>query len=337
MYELKPERTDSWEVGLTARFLKHFNADFSFYSTKTYNQTFDPQISVSSGYSKMYLQTGSVRNQGFELSLGYQNTWNNAFKWSSNYTFSANKNEILELVDNYVHPETGAIINKDRLDVGGLARAHFILKKGGTLGDLYSSADLQRDSNGNVYIDQNGNIAVNDNVGDIKLGTVFPKCNMAWRNDFSWKGINVGFMVSARIGGIVYSATQAAMDLYGVSEVSATARDNGGVWANGGDLINAEKWYTAVGGSTGIPQYYTYSATNLRLQEASIGYTIPRNKVLGVADITVSLVGRNLLMIYNKAPFDPESVASTGNYYQGIDNFMMPSTRNLGFNVRLKF
>lgn len=131
MYELKPERTDSWEVGLTARFLKHFNADFSFYSTKTYNQTFDPQISVSSGYSKMYLQTGSVRNQGFELSLGYQNTWNNAFKWSSNYTFSANKNEILELVDNYVHPETGAIINKDRLDVGGLARAHFILKKGG--------------------------------------------------------------------------------------------------------------------------------------------------------------------------------------------------------------
>ena len=270
MYELKPERTDSWEVGLTARFLKHFNADFSFYSTKTYNQTFDPQISVSSGYSKMYLQTGSVRNQGFELSLGYQNTWNNAFKWSSNYTFSANKNEILELVDNYVHPETGAIINKDRLDVGGLARAHFILKKGGTLGDLYSSADLQRDSNGNVYIDQNGNIAVNDNVGDIKLGTVFPKCNMAWRNDFSWKGINVGFMVSARIGGIVYSATQAAMDLYGVSEVSATARDNGGVWANGGDLINAEKWYTAVGGSTGIPQYYTYSATNLRSHEASI-------------------------------------------------------------------
>lgn len=337
MYELKPERTDSWEVGLTARFLKHFNADFSFYSTKTYNQTFDPQISVSSGYSRMYLQTGSVRNQGFELSLGYQNTWNNNFKWSSNYTFSANKNEILELVDNYVHPETGLIINKDRLDVGGLARAHFILKKGGTLGDLYSSADLQRDSNGNVYIDQNGNVAVNDNVGDIKMGSVFPKCNMAWRNDFSWKGINVGFMISARIGGITYSATQAAMDLYGVSEASAAARDNGGVWVNGGDLVNAQKWYTAIGGSTGIPQYYTYSATNVRLQEASIGYTIPKNKVLGIADITVSLVGRNLWMIYNKAPFDPESVASTGNYYQGIDNFMMPSTRNLGFNVRLKF
>lgn len=337
MYELKPERTDSWEVGLTARFLKNFNLDFSYYNTKTYNQTFDPQISVSSGYSRMYLQTGSVRNQGFELSLGYQNTWNNNFKWSSNYTFSANQNKILELVDNYIHPETGLVINKDRLDVGGLARAHFILKKGGTLGDLYSSADLKRDDNGNVYINQNGDVAVNDNIGDIKLGSVFPKCNMAWRNDFTWKGFNLGFMVSARIGGIVYSATQAAMDLYGVSEASAAARDNGGVWVNGGDLVNAQKWYTAIGGSTGIPQYYTYSATNVRLQEASIGYTIPKNKLWGVADITLSLVGRNLWMIYNKAPFDPEAVASTGNYYQGIDNFMMPSTRNLGFNVRLKF
>ena len=337
MYDLKPEKTDSWEVGVTMRFLKNFNLDLSYYNTKTYNQTFDPKISVSSGYSSLYLQTGSVRNQGVELSLGYQNTWNNNFKWSSNYTFSANKNEILELVDNYKHPETGELITKERLDVGGFSQARFILKKGGSLGDLYSLSDLQRDSNGNIYVDNKGNIALNNNVDDIKLGSVFPKCNMAWRNDFSWKGFNLGFMLSARIGGIVYSATQAALDLYGVSEASAAARDNGGIWVNGGDVINPETWYTTVGGKNGIPQFYTYSATNVRLQEASIGYTIPKQKLWGVADITVSLVGRNLWMIYNKAPFDPESVATTGNYYQGIDNFMMPSTRNLGFNVRLKF
>ena len=54
-------------------------------------------------------------------------------------------------------------------------------------------------------------------------------------------------------------------------------------------------------------------------------------------DITLSLVGRNLWMIYCKAPFDPESVATTGNYYQGIDYFMMPSLRSVGFNLKLKF
>ena len=336
MYNLKPERTDSWEVGLTARFLNHFNLDLALYTTKTYNQTFDPKISVSSGYSTLYVQTGSVRNKGVELGLGYSNEWGK-FKWSSNYVFSTNKNEILELLENYVHPETGTVITKERLDVGGMGQARFILKKGGSLGDLYSTADLQRDSNGNILVDQNGSVTANYNAEDIKLGSVFAKCNMSWRNDFSWKNLNFGFMLSARIGSIVYSATQAAMDMYGVSESTEIARNQGGVYVNGTDLVNAQKWYTTIGSQSGIPQYYTYSATNLRLQEASVGYTIPRDKLWNVADVTVSLVGRNLLMLYCKAPFDPEAVASTGNYYQGIDNFMTPSARSLGFNVRFKF
>ena len=114
-------------------------------------------------------------------------------------------------------------------------------------------------------------------------------------------------------------------------------RDKGGVVINGGDIIDAQNWYSVVGGELGIPQYYTYSATNVRLQEARIAYNFPKSRLWNVADVTVALVGRNLLMIYNKAPFDPEAVASTGNYYQGIDYFMMPSTRNLGFNVLVKF
>ena len=55
------------------------------------------------------------------------------------------------------------------------------------------------------------------------------------------------------------------------------------------------------------------------------------------SDIQVSVVGRNLWMIYNKAPFDPEAVATTDNYYQGIDYFMLPSTRNIGVNVKITF
>ena len=336
LYNLKPENTTSWEIGLTARFLKHFNLDVTLYHTTTYNQTFNPQISVSSAYSTLYVQTGSVSNKGIELSLGYKNKWGD-FGWASNYTFSANRNKINELVRNYVHPETGTIINKDRLDVGGHGQAHFILKEGGTLGDLYSLSDIKRDSQGRVYIDNEGKVYTDNNVGDIKLGSVFPKCNMAWRNDFSWKGLNVGLMFSARFGGIVYSATQATLDTYGVSETTAQARDLGYVEVNGGDRINPETWYTTIGSKNGVPQYYTYSATNIRLQEASIGYTIKKNKLWNVGDITLSLVGRNLLMLYCKAPFDPEATASTGNYYQGIDYFMTPSTRSIGFNVKVKF
>lgn len=336
MSNLKPEKTDSWEIGLTTRLTSGFSLDVSLYSTKTYNQTFDAQMSVSSAYKKLYVQSGKVQNKGIELALGYQNTWGD-FKWSSNYTFSANKNKILEIVENYVHPETGEIINIDRLEVGRLGLTRFILKKGGSLGDLYSSAELMRDQDGYIYVTPEGNVVKGNAKEDIKLGSVFPKSNMSWRNDFSWKNFNVSFLISARLGGIVYSATQATLDRYGVSQASADARDNGGIYINDGDLISAQNWYTVIGGELGIPQYYTYSATNVRLQEARIAYNFPRNKVWNLADVTVSLIGRNLWMIYNKAPFDPESVASTGNYYQGIDYFMMPSTRNLGFNVLLKF
>ena len=336
LYDLKPERTDSWEVGLTARFLKHFNFDVSFYNTKTYNQTMDAKLSPTGGYSTFYAQTGNVRNRGVELSLGYKNTWNK-FSWSSNYTFSANKNKILSLIDGYINPVTGEEITKDRMDVGGLSKARFILKVGGSLGDLYSQSDLLRDSNNKIYVNADGNVAVNDKADDIYLGSVFPKANMAWRNDFQYGNWGLGFLLTARLGGVVYSATQAVLDSYGVSEATAAARDNGGDVINGNDMIDAQKWYTVVGADSGIPQYYTYSATNLRLQEASVSYTIPRKKLKNIMDITLSLVGRNLWMIYCKAPFDPESVATTGNYYQGIDYFMMPSLRSVGFNLKLKF
>ncbi len=336
MDELFAERTDSWEAGVTARMFKHFNFDLSLYYATTRNQTFDPQISVSSGYQTLYVQSGAVVNKGIEATLGYTNKWND-WGWSSNFTFSANRNKITELLDSYVHPETHEVISVDRLNIGGLARARFILKTGGSMGDLYSARDLRRDSNGDIYVDADGKVTVEDNVQDIYIGSVFPKANLAWRNDISWKGINLGFMFSARLGGVVYSATQAALDAYGVSERSAAARDNGGVLINGSERIDAQTWFTTIGSDSGVPQYYTYSATNVRLQEASLGYTIPKRKLGNVMEMTFSLVGRNLWMIYNKAPFDPESVATAGNFYQGIDYFMMPSTRNIGFNVRIKF
>lgn len=334
--KLYPERTNSWELGLDARLFNDFSIALSWYKAKTFNQTFDPKISVSSGYSTIYLQTGSVSNMGFEASLGYGHDWGD-FRWETGFTFSHNKNEILELVDNYEHPETGELISKDRLEIKGLGKAKFILKKGGTLGDLYTQSGLKRDNNGIIEVDPSGALVTVDNLPDIKLGSVFPKANLAWRNDFSFKGINLGALITARLGGIVFSATQAAMDQYGVSETSALARDEGFVFVENSIYVNPQVWYTAIGSQSGLPQYYTYSATNVRLQEAHIGYTLPRGWFNNLMSVNLSLVGRNLLMIYNRAPFDPENVATTGNYYQGIDYFMIPGTRNIGVNVKVTF
>ncbi len=74
---------------------------------------------------------------------------------------------------------------------------------------------------------------------------------------------------------------------------------------------------------------FTWSYNRNEIRQLAEGALNPvtgePRKWLKVCTATVSLVGNNLWMIYCKAPFDPESVASTGLNYQGIDYFMMPS------------
>lgn len=334
--DLKPERTLTYEVGLEARLWQDLSINLSWYLADTYNQTFDPQLPPSSSYSTIYLQTGSVRNTGVEASVGYNHTWH-GFTWDSNFTFSWNRNEILELAGDAKNPITGEALNLPKLDIKALGKAKYVLKQGGSLGDLYTTSAIMGSDKGYIEVDENGNITIDDIGTDIFLGSVFPKYNLAWRNDLSCKGIHLGFLFSGRIGGVCYSATQANLDLYGVSEASADARDAGGVLVNGREWMDAQKWYQAIGSQSGLPLYYTYSATNFRLQELSIGYTLPRKLFRDKCSLTISAVGHNLWMIYCKAPFDPEAIASTGNNYQGIDYFMMPSLHSMGFNIKLDF
>ena len=338
MYDLKPERTNSVELGMNFRFINDITFDVTYYHADTKNQTFNPELPVNQ-YSKIYIQTGSVRNWGMEFALNYSHTWGN-FTWNSGLTYSFNRNKITELADNAVNPVTGERFSMDVLDMGGLGSTRFLLKKGGTMGDIYSTIDLVRDSNGAIYVDETQAIAtaeIRDKENYIKLGSVLPKGNLAWSNSFQWKNLGASFMINARLGGRVFSRTQAVLDYYGVSEASADARDQGMITLNNGDTVSPQMWYSIVAGGTAVPQYYIYDATNIRLGEVTVSYTFPRRWLANVCDIKLSFVGRNLLMLYNKAPFDPESVATTDNYYQGIDYFMMPSMRNLGFNVNFTF
>ena len=320
-----PERTNSWEAGLTARFFDNaLTLDVTLYQSNTRKQTFLRPITVSEGYSSEYVQTGNVRNRGIELSLGYSHEFGKV-TWNTSFTYSMNRNKIIDLLDN---PE-------ETISTSGLNGVGVILKKGGTMGDVYSYTDFARDNEGNIALDASGNVIRQTLTNPKYIGNVLPKGNIGFSNEFSWKGISLGFLLTARLGGIVMSQTQAIMDYYGVSKASAVARENGGIPVNTG-MVSAESYYSVVGGDNPIWSEYTYSGTNVRLQEAHIGYNIPK-RWLGGLDLSLGLTANNLWMIYCKAPFDPESTASTGTFYQAMDYFMQPSLRSLGFNVKLKF
>src|SRR3712207_9537256 len=76
-------------------------------------------------------------------------------------------------------------------------------------------------------------------------------------------GVNINFLISARVGGHVTSATQAMMDSYGVSKVTADARDAGGVTIDG-HTYDAKRYYTTIGQNR-LGAYYLYAATNIKL------------------------------------------------------------------------
>lgn len=335
MRNLKPEKTRSWEFGLNSKWLDNrLSFDLTYYKSNTINQTFTADLSISSGYSKAYIQSGNVRNEGIEMALGYSDKWN-GFAWDSHLTLSWNKNKIIKLTEGSINPMTGEPITKDNYDMGQLGNldARVKLYKGGSIGDVYATHRIKRDGNGNVFVSQEGKIEI-ESVDEFKLGSILPKTNMGWSNNFSYKGVNLGMTLTARFGGIALSGTQSVLDQYGVSQVTANYRDTGGVPINHG-YVDTEKYFDTV---KGYATYYTYSATNVRLAELSLSYTLPKEWFRDKLRMTVGLVGKNLWMIYCKAPFDPEATASTqSNYYQSYDYFMQPTTRNLGFSVKLNF
>lgn len=332
--KLYPEMTRSWEVGMDLRlWQERLTLDITYYKSNTNKQTFQIPISGSSGYSSMVVQSGCVQNKGVEAVLGVK-LRSGDFSYNASFAYTLNRNKIKSMVPYYttLDGQVGSLnqITKSNIDGGA---ASFILREGGTMGDLWTKNVIKKDEDGNYLVNAGGKLEIA--ALSQKVGSVLPKYTLSMNNDFRYKGFRAGFQLHARVGGKVLSATQAYLDGYGVSKASAEARDNGGIPVNQGK-VDAETWYTTIG--TGkVYSHYIYNATNIRLQEASIGYTLPKRWFRDVCSIDISLVGRNLWLIYCKAPFDPESASSTDTYYQGIDFFMQPSLSSYGFSVKLNF
>ena len=335
--DFKPERTKSWEVGADVRLWGNkliLNA--TYYSSRTYNQVFNPDISSTSTYSSLYVNAGRVDNKGVEVSAELNQNLD-PVKWSSNLVYSRNRNKVVDMLDSY-KLSNGTVISQDSMVMGGTTGVKMVLREGGQIGDIYVNT-LKTDEHGAIWVSPTGSNVAPAKDTWIYAGNSNPSYTLSWRNEFNWKGLSLGFMFNARVGGVGVSLTQAAMDYFGVSERTATDRLNGGALVNG-QRIPAENYYQTIGGNgaDAIGACYVYSMTNVRLGELTLGYDIPVQKwCKWIKGLNVSFIGRNLWMLYCKAPFDPETVAGTGTFSSGIDYFMQPSTRNLGFSVKVTF
>ncbi len=325
--DLKAERTRSFELGIDSRW---FDGALTFgatiYQSNTLNQLLETDLDPGTGYKKLYVQAGNVRNRGIEMTLGFNKKFG-PVDYSTSVTATANRNKIIKLASGVKNPITGEVF-----DLTDIAKGRFRLREGGELGDVYASERIKRDANG--YIEYTpGQSLVTEPTEPYKLGSVNAKWNLGWKHGVSFKGFDLNVLFTARLGGIVISKTQAALDKFGVSQASADARDAGGVNIGQGLTIAPQQYYDAV---YNLDSYYVYSATNVRLQELSLSYSLPKS-ILGKTfkNVGVSLYATNLWMIYNKAPYDPELTGSTGTFGQGYDYFMLPSQRTIGASIKL--
>ncbi len=333
---LKPELSTSIEIGTEWRFLNNsLGFDITWYKSNTRNQYFELNSTTpGTGLSTFYLNAGDIQNSGIEATIDYSRSFGKKIKWNTMLNITSNRNKIIDLATQ-IPPNTNYKITD-----GGVNNYNLVIRKGGSFGDITGKLFL-RDANGNIIVDgatgkpQSGDFGI--------VGNPNPKLVLGWSNSFTFKNnLSIGFLINGRFGGKVMSITQAVLDQYGASKISADARKNGGVdiaasKVGGGTYsgkIPAEAFYTTVGGRDGITEYYMYDATNIRLQELSIGYPVKLRGTV-IKNLHISLIGRNLFFFSKKAPFDPETSMSTGNGLQGVDVFGLPPVRSFGLNLKM--
>ena len=361
-----PEKTKSFETGLETQLFKDcMNFDITYYNSAMHNSYLT--ASLLSGKT-LPVNSGIIRNQGIEMTVGYDWKLSRNWRWKTSVNFSYNYNNIEEI---YQDPKTGeSAVLKDEIGEGAVQIRY---EKGGKYGDMYIK-DLVRHE-ADVY-DSNGKLL--NKKGDIKLtfsgtvqesqtynkyiGNMSSDFQLSWSNTFTYKDFSLYFLVNGRIGGKVVSLTERYLDRMGNSKRTGDAREYAENWVNpetgkkglyikngkivskeeggtkhamfindGRDIISVQKYY-----ENASMEDYVYDATNFRLRELSLGYTF-RNLFGDYKNLNISFVCRNLFFIYRAAPVDPDISLATGNGAGAFDMFNTPSARSFGFNLKLNF
>lgn len=338
----RPENSKSFEAGFDLGLMNYrLNWDFTYYNTNLTNSYF---LAATTGGKSKPVNTGSIRNQGFETTINYNVISTQDWIWRTGLNLSFNDNKIKKTFKD----EQGNPAKMEQLIANGSIAVRYA--EGGSYGDMFA-LDFTRNEDGSIYIDPNSGTPIKSSSDWIYLGNMNSKWNLGWSNTVSWKDLSLYFLISGRIGGKFISLTEAYLDYAGMSQRSADARLNAEAnniyWtaADGtqkpgmyvqGTLVPVEDYYKTIGGQR-IASEYVYDATNIRLGELSLTYQFHRPFHGFLQNITVSAVGRNLFFFYKKAPNDPDIALSTKNGLGAFDIFNMPSARSFGLNLKIEF
>ncbi|MEL6252240.1 MAG: SusC/RagA family TonB-linked outer membrane protein [Bacteroidota bacterium] len=365
--DLKPERLTTFEVGADLRFFDNrLGLDVTWYQNNATDQIISIPVSQTSGFGSKFINAGEIESSGIEALVNIGVVRNDDFKWNIGMNFTSARSKVISLIDD--------------LEVYQISNNYLSVQArlGGRMGDVYGTGFVLVDpaTNSTVTVDdiedieddwghlyQNGFPVRDPNLR--KLGNYNPDFMLGIQNQFSFKGVNLGFLVDWRQGGVVMSRTlliggtsglmaetaefdreattfvggQTRVDGVSTLDRDGYIQDADGNFVTNDVAVSARDFYWSHF-NRGNEEVGIYDASFVKLRELSIGYTFGpgvANKI-GAQSISLSLIGRNLLLFTENPHFDPELFSYNGNtIVPGVEDMATPSSRSFGVNLGIKF
>ena len=364
--DLKPETTRSTEFGLESSFWKNrIHLDVAYYNTNSFDQILEIKTTAASGYTSQLINAGKINNHGLEIQLDVTPVQVRNFKWNVGLNFSANTSKV-EILD-----YAGQIQN---YTIGSSGGVDVLASVGKAYGTLFGTVYL-RDANGNIIVGANG-LPKADPQNKV-LGHYTPSWLGGITNTFTYKHVELSFLIDANVGGKIFSGTNRTGNYTGVLAQTLAGRDaahgglnyyypnntgstktllTSGVTPNG-EIIYDDgvifKGVQADGTPNGqvisaqeyykasynISEAYLYSSTFVKLREVKLTYNFNKRliKKIGLEGASIAATGRNLFFLYKAVPNIDPETAFSTGNAQGLESLSLPSTRSYSFNLNLKF
>jgi hypothetical protein len=350
--ELKSELTEEIEFGVDLRFFNNrIGLDVAYYERKMTDAILNASLPNTTGYSNVWLNSGSMTGSGIEATLNLGIIQSDDFSWNSQVNFTSSKNTVEELAPGL-----------DKLFLAGFNSAGSYLiagnQYGAVVGGVYlrSGAGGANDDGLNI---PDGDVVINSDptsseygfqaVDPVQrsIGNPNPDFILGWNNNIKIKDFSLGFLLDWREGGDLLNGVAWALSYFGRDGLSAETRVEAptpivGVKEDGSPndipVVRDQYYYqSSVGGFGSVWEQFVQDGGWIRLREVSLGYNLPLAQ-MGIDFIksgNVSIVGRNLWYSSDYNGVDPEtSLTGVGNG-QGVDYFNMPSTRSVMFKLNL--
>ena len=332
---LKAETVTGVEFGLDARlFANRVRLSATYYDQLSEDLLVPIQVSSSTGFTNSWDNIADMSNKGIELQIGATIIDKGDFSFDFDLNWAKNESEVTSLggLDTYVLGQQWGVSLEAR---PGLPYGSIV------------GRDFSRTADGQV-IYSNG-LPVIDSTQKV-LGNIAPDWTGGANFSFKYKNFSLAALVDAKIGGDVHSMTYSWGRYAGTLEESLIGRETGvvgnGVRAdgNGGfvpnDVTVSAKSFNQASYSNSVESSAIFDASYVKLRQVTFGYSLPSKFLdrLPFESMKVSVVGRNLALLYKNAPhIDPETGFSSSNGEQGQEFGQYPSARTIGFNVNLKF